>query len=212
MGYPMIPWWSPQSSQVFDALCAHVRFDGLSSLVLVRELGRVCGFEELGSGHGGSHLLVKFHGENGMNHRRTIGKPQENDGLMGFMGFDGMIPSGNDSHSYGTWKKVIFHSYVKLPEGTLRDQWFSMIFRTSKHLQPLFLGDVPFDFPNFKPLFRSGVFQPAMFEYRNQTWLEIPELNGGVSRKIAELNGPFPARHVWLPEGNRGLNTLGKYF
>ncbi|CAL1140778.1 unnamed protein product [Cladocopium goreaui] len=31
---------------VFDALCAHVRFDGLSSLVLVRELGSVCGFEE----------------------------------------------------------------------------------------------------------------------------------------------------------------------
>ncbi|CAK9019486.1 Pyruvate dehydrogenase [NADP(+)] [Durusdinium trenchii] len=31
---------------VFDALCAHVRFDGLSSLALVRELGNVCGFEE----------------------------------------------------------------------------------------------------------------------------------------------------------------------
>ena len=31
---------------VFDALCAHVRFDGLSSLSLVRELGNVCGFEE----------------------------------------------------------------------------------------------------------------------------------------------------------------------
>ena len=32
---------------VFDALAAHVRFDGLSSLALVRELGTVCGFEEL---------------------------------------------------------------------------------------------------------------------------------------------------------------------
>ncbi|CAE7676325.1 PNO [Symbiodinium pilosum] len=31
---------------VFDALAAHVRFDGLSSLALVRELGEVCGFEE----------------------------------------------------------------------------------------------------------------------------------------------------------------------
>ncbi|OLQ00553.1 Pyruvate dehydrogenase [NADP(+)], mitochondrial [Symbiodinium microadriaticum] len=31
---------------VFDALAAHVRFDGLSSLALVRELGTVCGFEE----------------------------------------------------------------------------------------------------------------------------------------------------------------------
>lgn len=30
----------------FDALVAHVRFDGLSSLQLVEELGRVCGFEE----------------------------------------------------------------------------------------------------------------------------------------------------------------------
>merc|ERR1719198_2245239 len=29
----------------FDALVAHVRFDGLSSLQLVEELGRVCGFE-----------------------------------------------------------------------------------------------------------------------------------------------------------------------
>lgn len=31
---------------VFDALCAHVRFDGLSSLSLVQALGEVCGFEE----------------------------------------------------------------------------------------------------------------------------------------------------------------------
>ncbi|CAJ1346250.1 unnamed protein product [Effrenium voratum] len=31
---------------VFDALAAHVRFDGLSSLSLVGELARVCGFEE----------------------------------------------------------------------------------------------------------------------------------------------------------------------
>mmetsp|Transcript_8532 Transcript_8532/g.27173 ORF Transcript_8532/g.27173 Transcript_8532/m.27173 type:complete len:595 (-) Transcript_8532:178-1962(-) len=31
---------------LFDALIAHVRFDGLSSLKLVTELGRVCGFEE----------------------------------------------------------------------------------------------------------------------------------------------------------------------
>jgi len=30
---------------LFDALVAHVRFDGLSSLQLVEELGRVCGFE-----------------------------------------------------------------------------------------------------------------------------------------------------------------------
>jgi hypothetical protein len=30
----------------FDALVAHVRFDGLSSLQLVEELGRVCGFDE----------------------------------------------------------------------------------------------------------------------------------------------------------------------
>jgi len=29
----------------FDALVAHVRFDGLSSLQLVEELGRICGFE-----------------------------------------------------------------------------------------------------------------------------------------------------------------------
>ena len=36
---------------VFDALCAHVRFDGLSSLALVRELGNVCGFEDRW-GHG----------------------------------------------------------------------------------------------------------------------------------------------------------------
>lgn len=31
---------------LFDALIAHVRFDGISSLKLVPELGRVCGFEE----------------------------------------------------------------------------------------------------------------------------------------------------------------------
>jgi len=30
----------------FDALIAHVRFDGLSGLTLVREVGKVCGFEE----------------------------------------------------------------------------------------------------------------------------------------------------------------------
>mmetsp|Transcript_113259 Transcript_113259/g.283675 ORF Transcript_113259/g.283675 Transcript_113259/m.283675 type:complete len:592 (-) Transcript_113259:83-1858(-) len=30
----------------YDALIAHVRFDGLSSLKLTKELGRVCGFEE----------------------------------------------------------------------------------------------------------------------------------------------------------------------
>ena len=30
----------------FDALVAHLRFDGLSNLKLVEELGRVCGFEE----------------------------------------------------------------------------------------------------------------------------------------------------------------------
>jgi hypothetical protein len=30
----------------FDALVAHVRFDGISSLQLVKELGNVCGFEE----------------------------------------------------------------------------------------------------------------------------------------------------------------------
>ena len=57
MNYPIIVGWIPwlpqidHSSQVFDALCAHVRFDGLSSLVLVRELGSVCGFEEQKSFH-----------------------------------------------------------------------------------------------------------------------------------------------------------------
>jgi hypothetical protein len=31
---------------LYDALVAHVRFDGLSSLPLTRALGRICGFEE----------------------------------------------------------------------------------------------------------------------------------------------------------------------
>lgn len=30
----------------FDAICAHLRFDGLSSVALVEELGKVCGFEK----------------------------------------------------------------------------------------------------------------------------------------------------------------------
>ena len=55
------------------------------------------------------------------NHRKTIGQPLENDAFMGFwMGFYGIHPSGNLLHSYVTvlpLKKVIFRSYVKLPEG-----------------------------------------------------------------------------------------------
>merc|ERR1719410_2379824 len=31
---------------LFDALCAHVRFDGLSSVKMVKVLGEACGFEE----------------------------------------------------------------------------------------------------------------------------------------------------------------------
>jgi len=34
------------STLFFDALVAHVRFDGLSSLQLVEEIGRVCKFAE----------------------------------------------------------------------------------------------------------------------------------------------------------------------
>lgn len=30
----------------FDAICAHVRFDGMTNIDLVEELGRVCGFED----------------------------------------------------------------------------------------------------------------------------------------------------------------------
>ena len=44
---------------VFDALAAHVRFDGLSSLSLVGELARVCGFE---AGAWGSHATLLLTG------------------------------------------------------------------------------------------------------------------------------------------------------
>ena len=61
------------------------------------------------------------------NHRATIGKPQENGGLIEFYW---ILPSGKHLQNYGkspylpgkhTISMALFHSYVKLPEGKWDD-------------------------------------------------------------------------------------------
>ena len=58
------------------------------------------------------------------NHRKTIGKPQDTGGLMGFYGMYPLAMT-NIAIEHGCLqsicplKAVIFHSFVSLPEGTL---------------------------------------------------------------------------------------------
>ena len=62
---------------------------------------------------------------------QRVQKTMGNGGVMrfydGLMGFSGILLSGKHLHNYGkspfevdlpSYKMVIFHSYVKLPEGT----------------------------------------------------------------------------------------------